>query len=324
MNTKRKLNCYMFSNLIISFLVLNLITNRPTTEIVSKTSSVVLNKIYETSVVEVVSVPDTIITTEEVVPVVQINNVEPKKEKKGVQVANTNYVKPSYNSATGNNIVNYARNFLGLRYVSAGNSLVTGTDCSGFTKLIYAEFGISLGRTVSSQIHNGSYVSREDLQPGDLVFYSYGSVASHVAIYMGNGLIIHESTPRDGVKISSVNIMRYITARRVISGNTVSTPPIVNDNNNSSSNSQPSTPQVSQSTTDTSQEHNQLGNSVTNEALVEQPDPVPVPDTVTEVITDTTEPVITEPTEPQGESQEVTIPETPKEENNEEIVDENN
>jgi len=88
--------------------------------------------------------------------------------------------------------------------------------------LIYKEFGISLGRTVASQQYSGTYVSKSDLMPGDLVFYSYGSVASHVAIYIGDGLIIHESTPRDGVKISSVNIMNYITARRLITSNVTS------------------------------------------------------------------------------------------------------
>ena len=133
-----------------------------------------------------------------------------------------NYVKPSYNSVTGMNVVNYAKRYLGLPYIHAGRSLSTGTDCSGFTSLIFGEFGIKLGKTVSSQLYSGSYVSKSDLQPGDLVFYSYGSVASHVAIYIGDGLIIHESNPRDGCKISSVNIMNYITARRLITSNVVS------------------------------------------------------------------------------------------------------
>ena len=216
MNTKRKLNCYVFSNLIISFLTLNLFTNPSTTLLISKTSTNTLNKIYEKEAVGVINVPDTIISSYDA------SNIVISISKKNVQSEKTiSYVKPSYNSVTGSALVEYAKHYLGLRYVSAGNSLETGTDCSGFTRLIYKEFGINLGRTVSSQLYSGSYVSKADLQPGDIVFYSYGSVASHVAIYMGNGLVIHESNPRDGVKISSVNIMNYITARRLITSNIV-------------------------------------------------------------------------------------------------------
>ena len=222
MNTKRKLNCYIFSNLIISFLTLNLITNTTTTNLIKKTSSNVLNKIYEKGNVEYSSSSaDTIISSEAPSNVLAISNKVVQSSNNVVNNPN-GYVKPSYNSLTGTNLVNYAKNFLGLRYVSAGRSLATGTDCSGFTSLIYAEFGITLGRTVASQVYSGTYVAKSDLEPGDLVFYSYGTVASHVAIYIGNGQIIHESNPRDGVKISTVNIMNYITARRVITAGVVS------------------------------------------------------------------------------------------------------
>ena len=221
MNTKKRLNCYLFSNLIISFLTLNMFTNNSITTLVKRSSDNELNKIYDKEI-ETISVKDTIISNEELTNVISISNKVLESSNKVLENKSTSYVKPSYNSLTGQNLVNYAKNFIGLRYVSAGRSLSTGTDCSGFTSLIYKEFGITLGRTVSSQIYSGTYVSKSDLQPGDLVFYSYGSVASHVAIYIGNGLIIHESNPRDGVKISSVNIMNYITARRLITSNVVS------------------------------------------------------------------------------------------------------
>ena len=137
--------------------------------------------------------------------------------KTNVNSTNKNYTPAKYNEVTGTAVVNYAKKYLGLRYVSGGNSLSTGTDCSGFTKLIYKEFGVTLSRTVKTQIKNGSYIKKSDLQKGDLVFYGYGKgVATHVAIYIGNGQVIHESNRRDGVKISSVNMMEYITARRVI------------------------------------------------------------------------------------------------------------
>ncbi len=131
--------------------------------------------------------------------------------------ASSKYTPAVYSEVTGNAVIEYAKRYMGLRYVSAGNSLSTGTDCSGFTRLIYKEFGVSLPRTVSGQISKGTYVKKSDLQKGDLVFYSGGGrYATHVGMYMGNGLVIHESNPRDGVKISSVNMMHYITARRVI------------------------------------------------------------------------------------------------------------
>lgn len=137
--------------------------------------------------------------------------------KKKVNTANKVYTPAKYNEVTGSAIVNYAKKYLGLRYVSGGNSLETGTDCSGFTKLIYKEFGVNLSRIVKSQVNNGSYIKKSDLQKGDLVFYGYGNGrVSHVAIYIGNGQVIHESNHRDGVKISSLNMMEYITARRVI------------------------------------------------------------------------------------------------------------
>lgn len=134
-----------------------------------------------------------------------------------VKTSNKNYTPAKYNEVTGSAIVSYAKKYLGLRYVSGGYSLETGTDCSGFTKLIYKEFGINLSRAVKSQVNYGSYIKKSDLQKGDLVFYGYGDgKVRHVAIYIGNGQVIHESNRTDGVKISSVNMMQYITARRLI------------------------------------------------------------------------------------------------------------
>ncbi len=135
---------------------------------------------------------------------------------KKVVNATTKYEPAKYNEVTGSAIVEYAKKYLGLRY-SSGLSLSTGTDCSGFTKLSYKEFGTTLGRTTGSQSKSGTYVRKSDLQKGDLVFYSNGSgKITHVTIYIGGGQVIHESNHRDGVKISSVNMMQYITARRVI------------------------------------------------------------------------------------------------------------
>ncbi len=142
-------------------------------------------------------------------------NVVTKKEVKKT----VTYAPASYSSVTGDAIVNYAKRYLGLPYRTGTPSLTKGADCSGFTMLIFREFGVSLPRSVSGQTGRGTYVNKKDLQKGDLVFYKQVGArggASHVGIYIGGGQVIHESRPGVGVKISPVNMMQYVTARRVI------------------------------------------------------------------------------------------------------------
>lgn len=119
-------------------------------------------------------------------------------------------------NSKGTQIATYAKKFVGNPYVHGGTSLTKGTDCSGFTQSIYKKYGKSLPRTVAAQAKVGTKVSFSSLQPGDLVFYSNGgSTPTHVAIYIGSGKVIHASNPRDGIKISSVDIMKKVTARRI-------------------------------------------------------------------------------------------------------------
>lgn len=99
-------------------------------------------------------------------------------------------------------IVAYAMQFLGNPYVWGGTSLTNGTDCSGFTQGIYRHFGIYLPRTSAAQAAALPSVSSSNVQVGDLFFYGSGGV-SHVALYIGNGQIIHASNHRDGIKISN-------------------------------------------------------------------------------------------------------------------------
>ena len=89
--------------------------------------------------------------------------------------------------------------------------------------LIYREFGVSLSRTPGGQMRNGRGVSRKELQKGDLVIYGRGSSASHVALYIGNGKVIHESTPGQGVKITGIDQMgmRIPSYRRVINAKAI-------------------------------------------------------------------------------------------------------
>jgi hypothetical protein len=113
-------------------------------------------------------------------------------------------------------IVAYAKQFVGNRYVWGGNSLTNGTDCSGFVHLIYRNFGYSIARQSSSLSRNGTRINPSNVKPGDLVFYGNGSSINHVAMYIGNGQIVHASTTRTGIKISNMYYRNPITAVRII------------------------------------------------------------------------------------------------------------
>jgi len=118
--------------------------------------------------------------------------------------------------STAVELVEYAKQFLGNPYVWGGTSLTNGCDCSGFTMGVYSHFGYSLSRTSGAQSHNGTRVSLDSLQPGDLLFYSYGGSIGHVAIYIGNGQIIHASTERTGIIISNAFYTTPTCATRII------------------------------------------------------------------------------------------------------------
>ena len=115
----------------------------------------------------------------------------------------------SSSSGSGSSIVDYATQFVGNPYVWGGTSLTNGADCSGFTQSVYAQFGYSLPRTSYEQQNWGTEVSYADAQPGDLICYG-----GHVAIYMGNGQIVHASNSQDGIKISNDATYRTILSVR--------------------------------------------------------------------------------------------------------------
>lgn len=127
---------------------------------------------------------------------------------------------PKYSPSRGsvpissNAVIAYASNFLGTPYLWGGTT-PSGFDCSGFTQYVYRHFGVSLGRTTYDQINNGYAVSKDQLQPGDLVFFGTGS-PTHVGIYVGNGMYINAPHTGDVVKIASVNRSDFITGRRVM------------------------------------------------------------------------------------------------------------
>jgi len=117
-------------------------------------------------------------------------------------------------SLSSDSVVAYASNFLGTPYVWGA----TGPqyfDCSGFMQYVYAHFGVNLSRTTFTQINEGSYVPRESLQAGDLIFFGTGSNPHHVGMYVGNNSYIHAPRTGDVIKISALTRGDYLTARRV-------------------------------------------------------------------------------------------------------------
>ena len=121
---------------------------------------------------------------------------------------------PASDSSVGQEIANYAVQFVGNPYVYGGTSLTNGTDCSGFTQSVMANFGIYIARTAADQAYGGTSVSVSDIQPGDLLFYSDGSGISHVALYIGGGQIVHAATESQGIIISSYNYDSPVCAAR--------------------------------------------------------------------------------------------------------------
>lgn len=113
-------------------------------------------------------------------------------------------------SGVGQQAANYACNFVGNPYKFGGTSLTNGADCSGFTQAVYAHFGISLPRDSYSQRSCGTEVSYANAQPGDIICY-----AGHVALYLGNGQIVHASTERTGITYGYATYRTILSVRRV-------------------------------------------------------------------------------------------------------------
>ena len=114
-------------------------------------------------------------------------------------------------------IVNYALQFVGNPYVWGGTSLTNGVDCSGFTMKVLQNFGVSLPHDSGSQAQMGKGIKSSEMRPGDLIFYagSNGRV-NHVAMYIGNGQVVHAASRKSGIKISTWNYRSPVAIRNVL------------------------------------------------------------------------------------------------------------
>ena len=114
-------------------------------------------------------------------------------------------------------IVNYALQFVGNPYVWGGTSLTKGADCSGFTMSVLSKFGVSLPHYSGSQAKMGKAVTSGNMRPGDLIFYAgSGGQVNHVAMYIGNGQIVHAASRKSGIKISTWNYRSPVAIRNVL------------------------------------------------------------------------------------------------------------
>lgn len=156
---------------------------------------------------------------EEIVQNEQQNSVQ-ENSQKSEEKQNTNDNNKSSNSekqtsSSRQKIVDYAVQFVGNPYVYGGTSLTNGTDCSGFTQGVYRHFGVSINRTSREQANNGRSVSLDNVKPGDLIFYKNGSTIGHVALYIGDGKVVHASCERVGITISNMYYRTPYCARNV-------------------------------------------------------------------------------------------------------------
>ena len=136
---------------------------------------------------------------------------EQEKEETSSSSSSSSSGSSSGGSGKGQQIADYACKFIGNPYVAGGTSLTNGADCSGFVMSVYQAFGYSLPRSSDAQSAVGKGVSYSEAQPGDIIYYG-----GHVGIYIGNGQIVHASTERTGIKITSATYRSIITIRRIV------------------------------------------------------------------------------------------------------------
>ena len=141
---------------------------------------------------------------------------EQKRQQMGnnITISDTNYsamIDAANGSDLGKKIAKYACQFIGNPYVAGGTSLTKGADCSGFTYRCYQDFGMTIPRTSFLQRSAGTGVEYANAQPGDLICYD-----GHVGMYIGNGMIVHASNKKTGIKVSKAQYRTILAVRRIV------------------------------------------------------------------------------------------------------------
>ena len=146
--------------------------------------------------------------------------IEAKEE---VKVQNEVEEETEIISINAQEVVNYAKQYVGIKYVLGGKSPETGFDCAGFTKYVYKNFGYTLGSIASAQDSVGTDVNRDELQSGDLLLFlnEEKTKIGHTGVYIGNGDFVHAANPERGVVIDNLNTMsyydtRFVKAKRIV------------------------------------------------------------------------------------------------------------
>ena len=139
-------------------------------------------------------------------------------QEKNNQINNSLSQGTASSSTKGEQIVEFAKQYLGYKYVLGGKKPETGFDCSGFTRYVFSNFGVSLGATAASQANNsGTEVARADLQIGDLILFQDDGRTriGHCGIYIGNNTFIHAANPKRGVVTDKLEGNSYYSPRYV-------------------------------------------------------------------------------------------------------------
>lgn len=152
---------------------------------------------------------------------VRTDGMEGWVSKDSLEVSENTFV--PYSKVLGEEVVEYAKQFIGTPYVWGGNDLKKGVDCSGLTKKIFEGFDIYISRVSSMQVNDGKQISKSELRPGDLIFFDTNGTntghISHVGIYAGDGLFLHADCSR-GVTLTSLSnsyyVKNYVTSSRII------------------------------------------------------------------------------------------------------------
>lgn len=113
-------------------------------------------------------------------------------------------------------VCQYAKEFIGNPYVWGGTSLTKGADCSGFVMSVFKKYGVRLPHSSRAQANCGTTIKVSEAKPGDLIFYGKGKYINHVAIYIGNGQVVHASSPKTGIRISNVSYRSPFKAVRIL------------------------------------------------------------------------------------------------------------